>query len=66
MLYLINVTPERVFCVPAIDLIPVLEAVKGTNIHVGAQNMYYMEQGAYTGEISPLMLKDAGVEYGWN
>ena len=54
---------DVVFCVPAIDLIPVVEAVKGTNIHVGAQNMYYLEQGAYTGEISPLMLKDAGVEY---
>ena len=51
------------FCVPAIDLIPVIEAVKGTNIEVGAENMYYEEKGAFTGEISPNMLTDAGVKY---
>lgn len=51
------------FCVPAIDLYPVLEAVKGTSIAVGAQNMFYEEKGAYTGEISPLMLKEMGVKY---
>ncbi|MCR5665464.1 MAG: triose-phosphate isomerase [Eubacterium sp.] len=54
---------DVVFCVPAIDLIPVLEACKGTNIKVGAENMYYEESGAYTGEIAPDMLTDVGVEY---
>ena len=54
---------DVVFCVPAIDIIPVAEAVKGTNIAVGAENMYFEEKGAYTGEISPTMLVDAGVKY---
>ena len=54
---------DVVFCVPAIDLIPVIEAVKGTNIEVGAENMHYEEKGAFTGEISPNMLTDAGVKY---
>ena len=54
---------DVVFCVPAIDIIPVVEACKGTNIAVGAENMYYEEKGAFTGEISPDMLTDAGVKY---
>ncbi len=54
---------DVVYCVPAIDIIPVVEAVKGTNVEVGAENMYYEEKGAYTGEISPNMLVDAGVKY---
>ena len=54
---------DVVYCVPAIDIIPVVEAVKGTNVEVGAENMYYEERGAYTGEISPNMLVDAGVKY---
>ena len=54
---------EVVYCVPAIDIIPVVEAVKGTNVAVGAENMYYEEKGAYTGEISAEMLVDAGVKY---
>lgn len=54
---------EVVYCVPAIDLVPVVEAVKGTNVAVGAENMYYEEKGAYTGEISAEMLTDAGVKY---
>ena len=54
---------DVVFCVPAIDIVPVVEAVKGTNIQVGAENMYFEEKGAYTGEISPNMLVDAGVKY---
>ena len=54
---------DVVFCVPAIDIIPVVEACKGTNIQVGAENMYFEEKGAYTGEISPAMLTDAGVKY---
>ncbi len=54
---------DVVFCVPAIDLIPVIEAAKGSNIQVGAENMYFEEKGAYTGEISPNMLTDIGVKY---
>ncbi len=58
-----NEEVDVVFCVPAIDIVPVVEAVKGTNIQVGAENMYFEEKGAYTGEISPAMLVDAGVKY---
>ncbi len=54
---------DVVFCVPAVDIIPVVEATKGTNIQVGAENMYFEEKGAYTGEISPAMLVDAGAKY---
>ena len=54
---------DVVYCVPAIDIMPVADAVKGTNVKVGAENMYYEEKGAYTGEISAEMLVDAGVEY---
>ena len=54
---------DVVFCVPAIDIIPAMEAAKGTNIQIGAENMYFEEKGAYTGEISPNMLNDAGVKY---
>ena len=56
-------TVDVVFCVPAISLIPAVEAVKGTNIAIGAENMYFEESGAYTGEIAPNMLTDVGVKY---
>ena len=56
-----NEDVDVVFCVPAIDIIPALEAVKGSNIEIGAENMYYEESGAYTGEIAPNMLTDVGV-----
>ena len=59
----VNDEVDVVFCVPAIDIIPVVEATKGTNIQVGAENMYFEEKGAYTGEISAEMLVDAGVKY---
>lgn len=59
----VNEDVDVVFCVPAIDIIPAMEAAKGTNIYIGAENMYYEEKGAYTGEISPNMLVDAGVKY---
>jgi len=54
---------DVVFCVPAIDIIPAMEAAKGSNICIGAENMYFEESGAYTGEISPGMLTDVGVKY---
>jgi len=56
-------TVDVVFCVPAINIIPVVTATAGTNIKVGAQNMYFEESGAYTGETSPTMLAEAGVKY---
>lgn len=54
---------EVVFCVPAIDIVPVVEAVKGTEIAVGGENLYFEDKGAYTGEISGKMLVDAGCKY---
>lgn len=54
---------DVVYCVPAIDIVPVVEAVKGTNVQVGAENLYIEDKGAYTGEISADMLVDAGVKY---
>ena len=54
---------EVVFCVPAIDIIPAVEAAAGSNIVIGAENMYFEEKGAFTGEIAPDMLVDAGVKY---
>lgn len=58
-----NDAVDVVFCVPAIDLVPAVEAVKGSNVAIGAENLYFEESGAYTGEISPNMLVDAGVKY---
>jgi triosephosphate isomerase len=52
-----------VVCVPAIDIFAVKEEIAGTNIHLGAQNVHFKESGAYTGELSAAMLKEAGVEY---
>lgn len=54
---------DVVFCVPAISLTTAVEAAKGSNICIGAQNMYFEESGAYTGEIAPSMLTDIGVKY---
>ncbi len=54
---------EVVFCPPFIDLMLAVEATKGTNIKIGAQNMYFEESGAYTGEVAPNMVKEAGCEY---
>ncbi len=54
---------EVVVCVPAIDIPAVAEALKGSNIALGAQNVHFAEKGAYTGEISAEMLKEYGVKY---
>jgi len=56
-------TCEVVVCPPTICLETVKKAVEGTNIKVGAQNMHYEESGAFTGETSPVMLKELGVDY---
>ena len=60
----INTTDvEVVVCPPFVCLPAVLDAVKGTNIGVGAQNMHFEESGAFTGEIAPKMLVELGVKY---
>lgn len=58
-----NDAVDVVFCVPAIDIIPAVEATKDSNVEIGAENLYFEESGAYTGEIAPNMLTDAGVKY---
>ncbi len=54
---------EVIMCVPFVDLCTALEATKGTNIRIGAQNCHFEKSGAFTGEISAPMLKEMGVEY---
>jgi triosephosphate isomerase len=54
---------ESVICAPFTALPALAEAVKGTKLKIGAQNMHWEENGAYTGEISGVMLKDLGVDY---
>lgn len=54
---------EVVVCPTFVCLDAVLKAVKESNIRVGAQNMYFEEKGAFTGEISPIMLQNMGVQY---
>ncbi|MDO4568637.1 MAG: triose-phosphate isomerase [Clostridia bacterium] len=54
---------DVVVCPPFVCIPAVMEQVRGTNIHVGAQNVHWAESGAYTGEISPSMLCALGVEY---
>ena len=54
---------DIVLCVPFVDIPTAVEAAKGTNIHIGAQNVHFKESGAYTGEISAQMLCECGVEY---
>jgi len=54
---------EVVVCPPFICLPAAKEALDDSNIKLGAQNMYWEEQGAFTGEVAPGMLKEAGVEY---
>ncbi len=58
-----DATCDVVVCVPAIDIPAVSEALKGTNIMLGAENVHFAEKGAYTGEISAAMLKEYGVKY---
>ena len=54
---------ESVICAPFTNLPALMEAVKGTSIKIGAQNLHFEDDGAYTGEISGVMLKDLGVHY---
>ena len=52
-----------VLCVPFVDLPVAIEAAKGTNVHIGAQNVHFEKKGAFTGEISADMLLELGCEY---
>lgn len=54
---------DVIVCAPFVDLAPAIEAARGTNVKVGAQNVHFEEKGAFTGEISVGMLKEVGVEY---
>ncbi|WP_352417955.1 triose-phosphate isomerase [Proteiniborus sp.] len=54
---------EAVVCVPFTALSQVKKEISGTNLKLGAQNMHWEESGAFTGEISPLMLNEIGVDY---
>ncbi|UKS26292.1 triose-phosphate isomerase [Paenibacillus sp. HWE-109] len=54
---------ESVICSPFTNLPALVEAAKGADVHVGAQNLHFEDNGAFTGEISGVMLKDLGVEY---
>ena len=54
---------DIVLCVPYVDIAVAAEAAKGTNIHIGAENVHFEAKGAYTGEVSCAMLKEAGAEY---
>ena len=58
-----NANCDVVLCVPFIDIAAAVEAAKGSNIKIGAENVHFKESGAYTGEVSAQMLVEAGVEY---
>lgn len=58
-----NSNVEAVLCVPFIDLMEVKKEIDGTDMKLGAQNMHWEDSGAYTGEISPLMLKEIDIDY---
>ena len=58
-----NSQNEVVICAPYTDLFYAILSAQNTNIKIGAENMHWEENGAYTGEVSPQMLKAIGVEY---
>ena len=58
-----NSNNEVIVCAPFTDLFYTINAAQDTNIHVGAQNMHWKDNGAYTGEVSPEMLKSINCEY---
>lgn len=59
----LNLDVETVLCVPFLSIQKAKESTKETNLKIGAQNMHWKKEGAYTGEISAPMLKELGVEY---
>lgn len=54
---------DIVLCIPYVDIATAVEAAKGTNIKIGAENVHFAQSGAYTGEISAKMLLEIGTEY---
>ena len=54
---------DIIFCAPYVTIAAAQEAAKGSNIHIGAENVHFAEKGAYTGEVSAKMLTECGVEY---
>ena len=54
---------DIVLCVPFVDIAAAIEAARGSNIHIGAENVHFAESGAYTGEVSAKMLTEIGCEY---
>ena len=54
---------EVVLCVPFVDIPAAVEAAKGSNIKIGAENVHFKDSGAFTGEVSADMLNELGVEY---
>lgn len=54
---------DVVLCVPYVDIAAAVEAAKGSNIKIGAENVHFKASGAYTGEVSADMLVASGVEY---
>lgn len=54
---------QTAVCAPFTDLETLVEAFRGTDIKVGAQNVHFADEGAYTGEISAAMLEDIGVDF---
>lgn len=61
--YTLDKDVEAVICVPFIALSDVKNLLEGSEIKLGAQNMHWEEKGAFTGEISPIMLKEIGTDY---
>ena len=59
----VNSDVEALVCVPFTALYEVKKAIEGTGLKLGAQNMHWKDSGAFTGEVSPLMLKEIGVDY---
>ena len=58
-----DATCDVVVCVPAVNFCAVKEAIEGSNIHLGAENVHWAPSGAFTGELSADMLVASGVEY---
>ena len=54
---------DVVLCVPFVDIAAAVEAAKGTNVKIGAQNVHFEKKGAFTGEVSADMLLETGAEY---
>ena len=54
---------DIIFCAPFVTIASAMDAAKGSNIKIGAQNVHFEEKGAFTGEVSAKMLKEIGVEY---